>query len=82
MLEVVLVPASNVNRDGVPRFFVEVKGFPHGHTYIVTSALPRARAEEVKKGIEDTMDAYRRPKRKGGRRKPKTSWERLIKEPV
>lgn len=84
MIEVILVAAAMPNRSGVYPHFVEIKGIPHavGSALVVTGALPLARAEEVKRKIEDALDAYRRPKRKGGRRRPKTAWERLIREPV
>lgn len=70
------------NRDGSQWYFVEIKGIPHGHTHVVTGAMPLAKAQAIKLKVEDALDGYRRPKRKGGRRRPKTSWERLIKEPV
>ena len=84
MIEVFLVAAATPDRNGVQRYFVEIKGVPHcsGSALVVSNALPLAKAEEAKRKIEDALDSYRRPKRKGGRRKPKTSWERIVREPV
>ena len=84
MIEVILVEMQHPGRDGVRKWFIELKGVPNasGGALVVCPALPWDKVQEVKKKIEDAMDAYRRPKRKGGRRKPKTSWERITREPV
>jgi hypothetical protein len=80
MIEVIIVPAAIKDRDGVHRCFVEIKGIPHCHgtALVVSKAMTPAEAEEVKLKIEEALDKYRRPPRKGGKRKPKTSWERLL----
>lgn len=62
------------------RFFVVLTGVPDrlGTVEIVVSPrVSREVAAELGRKIEDEMDAYRRPRRTEGRRKPKTSWERI-----
>lgn len=79
-MEVILVPADTLDRNGVQRYFVEVKGVPHSRgALVVTAAIPLDRAEKVKRDIEDGLDAYRRPSRIA-RRRGKTVWQRLREE--
>lgn len=83
MITVILVPAAMPDRNGVQKHFVEIKGVPHSHgggALIVTMALELAAAEQVKREIEDALDEYRRPKRVSGKKRPKTSWERITKD--
>ena len=87
MLQVILVPSPTVSTDGVQRYFVEITGIPHAYgktvgTLVISNALPLAKAQEVQAKIEDTLDAYRRPKRKSGKHRPKTFWERILREPL
>jgi len=78
-VEVILVPASRLERDGSQKYFVEIKGVPHarGHL-VVTGPLQEDQAEKVRQDIEDGLDAYRRPTRT--RRRGKTFWQRLKDE--
>lgn len=76
-MEVILVPAPTLDRNGVQRYFVEIKGVPHARgALVVTNALLPEKAEKVKRDLEDALDAYRRPKRAAGR-KARSVWQRL-----
>jgi len=79
MIQVILVPAATLDRNGEQRYFVEIKGVPHsqGSALVVTNALLLSKAEEVKRTIEDALDEYRRPRRTARRRPGKTVWQRL-----
>lgn len=84
MIEVVLVPAPMPNRDGSVSYFVEIKGVPYAGgkkavgTLVVSHALPADLAKKAKEAVEDALSAYRKPKR-GGKKKPKTAWERILR---
>jgi len=81
-MEVILVPAPTPDKNGVQRYFVQIKGIPGSRgALVVSNALLPEKAEEVRRAIEDDMDEYRRPVRTA-KRKPKSIWQRLLEKDV
>jgi len=78
MIQVILIPAATLDRNGDQRWFVEIKGIPgRVCALVVSNALLLSRAEEQKRQVEDALSDYRRPKRTARKRPGKTVWERL-----
>ena len=78
MIQVILVPAATLDRNGDQRWFVEIKGIPGSRAaLVVTNALLPGKAEEVRRQVEDALNEFRRPKRTARKRPGKTVWERL-----
>jgi hypothetical protein len=78
MIQVILIPAATLDRNGDQRWFVEIKGIPgRVGALVVSNALLLSRAEEQKRQVEDALSDYRRPKRTARKRPGKTVWERL-----
>ena len=78
MIQVILVPAATLDRNGDQRWFVEIKGIPgRVGALVVSNAQLLSRAEELRRQVEDALDEFRRPKRTARRRPGKTVWERL-----
>ena len=63
-----------------PRYFVVLVGVPGSPDLVASRVLSMEQAQEALRKIEDELDVYRKPKRKGSRRKPKTSWERINRD--
>lgn len=78
MIQVFLAPAATLDRNGEQRYFVEIKGIPGAKAALVVSnALLPAKAEELRRQVEDALDEFRRPRRTARKRPGKTVWERL-----